>query len=256
MRDTPAPGFIGHYFHLLLVAVTDLIYTGMQPLSLAIQRQARLIGTLCISLPVSFGLLLTLGVPVQAETLTVAASVQLTDENGQPATLDEYRQYLRLVFFGYTRCPDICPLTMYFVGNALRSLGAEAARVRVLFITIDPNYDTPAVLAQYTDAFHPAIIGLTGSYDKLMTVTEEFSTTFGYTITEDGQERPVSGREYTTLSADAPYVPYHGSQIYLLDGRDRIVDVIGYGSDAADIAARIHQHLANDSQDARDRSNP
>jgi len=258
MRDTLAPGFMNHFFRLLPFVVTGSRYRGMQPLLLTVQCQVRLIGRPCLNLLVCLGLLLMLVVPVraQAETLTIAASTQLTDENGQPARLDDYRQYLRLVFFGYTQCPDICPLTMYFIGNALRSLGVVAARVRVLFISIDPKRDTPAELAQFTDAFHPDIIGLTGNYDVLMALTEEFHTTFGYTITEDGRERSVSGREYATLSVDAPYVPYHGSQIYLLDGKDRIVDVIGYGSDAANIAASILEHLANDSQDTRDRSNP
>ena len=203
------------------------------------------------------GLLLVLttsAASAQTSEIVINANVNLLAETGEPITIDDYKPYLRLIFFGYTQCPDICPLTMYFVAGALKSLGPAAEQVRVLFISIDPKRDTPAVLASYTDAFHPSIIGLSGAIAALDTITEEFHTTFGYTLMEDGLERPVGRSEYDALTADAPYVPYHSSQIYILDRDDRLVDIIGYGSDSADIAARIRQYLdaGNNEQEAAD----
>ncbi|MBF8269484.1 MAG: electron transporter [Gammaproteobacteria bacterium] len=179
----------------------------------------------------------------QANEIVINANVNLLAESGEPITINDYKSYLRLIFFGYTQCPDICPLTMYFVAGALKSLGPDAERVRVLFITIDPKRDTPAVLAKYTDAFHSSIIGLSGAVATIDGITEALHTTYGYTLMEDGRERPVSRSEYEALTADAPYVPYHSSQIYILDQKDRLVDVIGYGSDSADMAVRIREHL-------------
>ena len=192
------------------------------------------------------GLLLALAAgaaPAQDSEIVINANVNLTAETGETVTIDRYNPFLRLVFFGYTQCPDICPLTMYFVAGALKSLGPDAERVRVLFISIDPRRDTPAVLARYTEAFHPSIIGLSGATAAIDAITEEFHTTYGYTLMEDGRERPVDRREYETLTVDTPYVPYHSSQIYILDRNNRLVDIIGYGSDSADIAARIRQYL-------------
>jgi protein SCO1/2 len=179
----------------------------------------------------------------QAGGIDVNSDAALIDETGQQVTLDSYADHLRLVFFGYTSCPDICPLTMYQVAAALKSLGPYAERIRVLFISIDPRRDTPAVLDRHTNAFHPLIIGLSAGYETLMAVTETFRTTFGYTIEEGDRERPVRRSEYENLPADTTYVPYHSSQIYMLDHAGRLLDIIGYGSGAEEIAGRLRQYL-------------
>lgn len=173
-----------------------------------------------------------------------ASSVYLVDESGQSVNLGSYRGSPHLVFFGYTYCPDICPLTLYSVATALKSMGSAADDLKVLFISVDPRRDTPEVLARYTDAFHPAMIGLTGSYDQISNATEVFRTTFGYHIDEDGRERPLSEQEYLQMPADSAYVPYHSSQIYLLGADGVLLDIIGYGSKPDDIAARIRENLA------------
>lgn len=180
---------------------------------------------------------------VRATELTITNTAGLVEETGRPVVLDDYRDYLRLVFFGYTHCPDICPLTLYYVGAALKSLGPAAERIRVLFITVDPKRDTAAALAKYTGAFHPSIVGLTGDLDAIASLTASFRTAFGYTLIENGKERPVDRSEYATMPADAAYVPYHSSQLYILDREGRLLDVIGYGSSAEDIAARLREHL-------------
>jgi protein SCO1/2 len=159
-------------------------------------------------------------------------------------TSDMYEGRLRLVFFGFASCPDICPITLQNIGMALNSLGALAEQVTVLFISVDPKRDTPEVLKDYTDAFHPSIIGLTGTYDQLLATTSGFRTTFGYNLTsDDGQERPISGEEYEALPPTASYFPYHSSQVYVIGANDELLDIIGYGSKPALIEEKLRSHI-------------
>jgi protein SCO1/2 len=169
---------------------------------------------------------------------------ELTDESGTVVTSDDYAGRLRLVFFGFASCPDICPVTLQNIGIALNALGPLAEKVTVLFISVDPKRDTPAVLKAYTDAFHPSVIGLTGTYEQLSAVTSGFRTTFGYTLaSEDGQDRPLSKNEYESLAESASYFPYHSSQVYVIGRDDELLDIIGYGSKPALIEQKLHAHI-------------
>ena len=171
-------------------------------------------------------------------------SFELTDESGNVVTSDMYAGRLRLVFFGFASCPDICPITLQNIGMALNSLDELAEQVTVLFISVDPKRDTPDVLKEYTDAFHPSIIGLTGTYDQLLATTSGFRTTFGYNLTgDDGQERPLSKEEYESLAETAPYFPYHSSQVYLIGANDELLDIIGYGSKPPLIEEKLRAHI-------------
>lgn len=171
-------------------------------------------------------------------------SFELTDESGNTVTWDNFSGGLRLVFFGFASCPDICPITLQNVGLALRALGPLAENVTVLFISVDPKRDTPEVLEEYTDVFHPSIVGLTGTYEQLLTVTKGFRTTFGYTLaSDDGQERPLSREDYESLAADAAYFPFHSSQVYVIAANDQLVDIIGYGSLPPLIEEKLREHL-------------
>lgn len=171
-------------------------------------------------------------------------SFELTDESGKVVGSDMYGGRLRLVFFGFASCPDICPVTLQNIGMALNSLGPLAEQVTVLFISVDPKRDTPDVLKDYTDAFHPSVIGLTGTYEQLLAVTSGFRTTFGYTLTsEDGQDRPLSREDYESLAPDASYFPFHSSQVYVIGVNDELLDIIGYGSKPPLIEEKLRSHL-------------
>lgn len=172
-------------------------------------------------------------------------SLEMLDESGQITTLEDYADYTRLVFFGFTSCLHICPMTLSKVGIALNSLGPLAEEVRVIFISVDPKRDTPEVLARYTDAFHSSIVGFTGTYDQVAAMTAGFRTTFSYSMKIDGKTRPLTREEYLEIEPTASYVPVHSSQIYLLGENGDVVDVIGYGSTAADMEATLRAHLAN-----------
>src|SRR4029453_17827255 len=84
----------------------------------------------------------------------------LTDHTGKPRTLADYRGKAVVVFFGYTQCPDVCPTTLATLAETMKLLGPDADRVQVVFITVDPERDTPALLSQYVPAFAPRFVGL------------------------------------------------------------------------------------------------
>ena len=90
------------------------------------------------------------------------ADFRLTDHNGMTRTLADFRGKAVALFFGYTHCPDMCPTTLADLAQAVRLLGSDAGRVQVLFVTVDPERDTPEMMAQYVPAFHPSFLGLHG----------------------------------------------------------------------------------------------
>ncbi|HVQ07249.1 MAG TPA: SCO family protein [Allosphingosinicella sp.] len=107
----------------------------------------------------------------------------LTDQNGRRVGDRDFADKYRLVYFGYTFCPDVCPVDLQVIGAGLRrfetSDAARAARVQPIFITIDPERDTPAVLRRYVAAFHPRLIGLTGSADEIAAVARAYRINYG-----------------------------------------------------------------------------
>jgi protein SCO1/2 len=98
----------------------------------------------------------------------------LTDHTGKPRTLADYRGKAVVVFFGFTQCPDVCPTTLGTLAEAMKALGPDADRVQVLFVTVDPERDTQALLAQYVPAFDPRFVGLTGDAAAIDKVAKEF----------------------------------------------------------------------------------
>lgn len=106
---------------------------------------------------------------------------QLTDENGKTVTAQDYANKVVVLFFGYTHCPDYCPATLTLLAQALKILPADQRdRYRVLFVSVDPKRDTPALLKKYTAYFGPQIIGLTGSKDQLDALTKRYRTAYSY----------------------------------------------------------------------------
>jgi len=100
----------------------------------------------------------------------LAYDFRLTDQAGQPLRLSDMRGHTVAIYFGYARCPDVCPATLAHLASARRSLGAAGASTRVVFITVDPRHDTPGVLKEYLARFDPTFIGLTGSEAELAPV--------------------------------------------------------------------------------------
>jgi protein SCO1/2 len=102
----------------------------------------------------------------------------LTDPAGRPRTLADYRGKVVAVFFGYTQCPDVCPTTLAALAEASRALGADADKLQVVFITVDPDRDTAALLGQYVPAFDPRFVGLRGDAAATERVAREFKVIY------------------------------------------------------------------------------
>ena len=131
-----------------------------------------------------------------------ALALSMTRANdGQSVDAADYRGRVTLLYFGYTFCPDACPLTLSNAAHVLRNLGASADGVRLLFVTVDPNRDTPAVLKQYIAAFDSHIDGLRGSPDELVSLARRYRV--AYSVDPRG--------------ANGGYEVTHSSGIYVFD---------------------------------------
>ena len=111
-----------------------------------------------------------------------AADFALTDHRGQPVTLESYRGHPVLLFFGYTRCPDVCPLTLARLARATEGMGEGPNGLRIVMVTVDPEHDTPERLAEYAARFGPHVQGLTGSPEAL----ERVRTAYGVHVAPAG----------------------------------------------------------------------
>src|SRR5450830_1627449 len=110
--------------------------------------------------------------------LEYAKDFALTDHNGKPRTLADFKGKAVVVFFGYTQCPDVCPTTMVEMADVMKQLGPLADKVQVLFVTVDPARDTQALLAQYVPAFDSRFLGLYGDDAATEKVAKEFKVFF------------------------------------------------------------------------------
>lgn len=106
--------------------------------------------------------------------LGYAQEFALTDHNGKARTLADFKGKLVVMFFGYTQCPDVCPTTMVEMANVMKELGPDADQVQVLFVTVDPERDTQALLAQYVPVFDSRFLGLYGDAQATAKVAKEF----------------------------------------------------------------------------------
>lgn len=112
--------------------------------------------------------------PITAASLTFGGPFSLVDHTGRKVTDRDYHGQFTLVFFGFTMCPDVCPTTLQSVASVLQILGDDGAKVRPLFITVDPERDTPATLAGYVTLFDPRIVGLTGTREQVSQVARAY----------------------------------------------------------------------------------
>ena len=121
--------------------------------------------------------------------------------DGKTVTAADYKGKIVLLYFGYTTCPDVCPTTLLNVTDMLKTLGKRADDVRMLFVTVDPNRDTLAILKEYTDAFAPQVVGLRGTPDQLTTLAKRYRVSYSVTPAHDGK----------------PYEVTHGAAVYVFN---------------------------------------
>lgn len=146
-----------------------------------------------------------------------AHDFRLNDHTGKARTLADFRGKVVVVFFGYTQCPDFCPTTLSELAGALHQLGPDAARVQVLFVTVDPERDTPELLARYVPAFDATFLGLYGDAAATAATAKEFKIIY--------QKQP--GTTPGTYTMD------HSAGTYVFDpqGRLRVYESYGQGPD-------------------------
>ena len=111
--------------------------------------------------------------------ISIGGPFTLTDDDGRRVSEADYAGRAHLVFFGFTHCPEICPTTLAEATSVLDELGDDASKLDVLFITVDPERDTPEALHEYVSNFHPQITGLTGSVQEVATVARSPSGSRG-----------------------------------------------------------------------------
>jgi protein SCO1/2 len=165
------------------------------------------------------------GLPNAGEPLFRAA-FELTDHTGAVRTQEDFAGRWMLVFFGFANCPDVCPTTMAEVAVVMEKLGAEAARVQPLFISIDPERDTPSALAEFVPQFDPAIIGLTGTPEQVARTADSFHIFY---------------EKIKEATAPDGYSMGHSSQLFLFDGEAGYVMSWPYGTPAEDIVADLRE---------------
>lgn len=120
-------------------------------------------------------------------------SFELIGEQGETVTAERFQGKAVVMFFGYTHCPDFCPTTLSSLSQAMEQLSAEQReQLRILFISVDPKRDTPALLKQYTDYFGPEVVGLTGEKKNLNDITKRYRTAYGYGEEDDNGNYNVS----------------------------------------------------------------
>lgn len=158
----------------------------------------------------------------------VGGPFSLTDQNGRRVTEKDFLGKYMLVFFGYTYCPDVCPTELQVMTAALDQMGPEADRIQPVFVSIDPQRDTPEVLRSYVANFGPRLIGLTGTAEEIGVMAKAY-------------------RVYYAKSGNDPsatdYLMDHSSIIYLMGPDGRFVKHMPYTTDAAKLAAELKEML-------------
>ncbi|CAG0954496.1 SCO1 protein [Methylophilaceae bacterium] len=149
-----------------------------------------------------------------------ATGFNLTDHTGQPRQLSDFNGKVVALFFGFTHCPDICPTTMADLAAAMKIMGNRSEEVQVLFVTIDPERDTPEVLAKFVPHFDPRFIGLTGTPEEIDATAKTFK--IFYARQED--------------AGKGGYSMDHSAGIYVFDKTGKIRIYLKYGQKPAEIA--------------------
>ena len=150
-----------------------------------------------------------------------AKDFQLTDFNGQPRTMADYKGKIVVLFFGYTQCPDVCPTTMAEIAEAKKLLGPDGDKVQGLFVSVDPERDTPEVLKEYMGNFDPSFVALyAASPEKLAETAKNFKLYY----------KRVDGKTSTSYTMD------HTAASYVYDEKGQLRLYTRYGSGAQALA--------------------
>lgn len=155
----------------------------------------------------------------------VGGPFSLVDHTGRDVSDADFKGKYLLVYFGFTHCPDTCPIGLYTVSTALNQLGELADQVRPLFVTVDPTRDTVDVLANYVKAFHPRMVGLTGTHEQVRAMAKTY------------------GMDYMTGEFDGEYVVYHTAFTFLMNRDGKFLKAFADGVEIDELSHAIREVL-------------
>jgi protein SCO1/2 len=161
-----------------------------------------------------------------AQPSSVGGPFSLTDQNGRAVTDKDFRGEPFLVFFGFTNCPDVCPTTLYEMSEVLRRLGPDADKTAALFVSVDPERDTPEKLKMYLSSFHPRVFGLTGTEAQVDAIKKEYRVY--------SKKVPLKNGDYTMD---------HTAVVYLMDKNGRFIAPFNLQRSADEAAADLRKRL-------------
>ena len=155
-------------------------------------------------------------------------ALALTDQDGKSRSLADFKGKVVVVFFGYTQCPDVCPTTMAELAQVKKSLGQDGDRLQGIFVTVDPERDTPAVLKSYMGSFDPSFVALRGTVEQTKEVAKEFKVFYA----------KVPGKTENAYTID------HTAGSYIFDTKGRLRLFVRYGGGSDALAADLKTLLA------------
>jgi protein SCO1/2 len=156
----------------------------------------------------------------------IGGSFRLTDQNGKTITDQDLKGHPFLVFFGFTHCPEVCPTALFDISEILGKLGPDAEKVNALFVTVDPERDTPETLKEYLSSFNPRLIGVGGDADALAAVAKAYRVYYKKIPLKDGD-----------------YTMDHTAIVYLMDKNGQFVAPFSLKRRPEDAAADLRRYL-------------
>jgi protein SCO1 len=164
--------------------------------------------------------------PITNAQATIGGPFRLTDQNGKTVTDADFKGHPSLVFFGFTNCPEVCPTTLFDISEVLNKLGPDAAKVNALFVTVDPERDTPEKLKDYLSSFNPRLTGLGGDPAALAAVAKAYRVYY--------KKVPQDGGGYTMD---------HTAIVYLMDKQGNFVAPFSLKRRPEDSAADLRRYF-------------
>lgn len=165
---------------------------------------------------------------VTADAAAIGGPFRLTTHDGKVLSSEDLAGSPFAVFFGFTHCPEVCPTTLSEISHVFDDLGEEAGDLTVLFITVDPERDTPEVLRDYVSSFTGRIVGLSGTPEQIADVAKAYRVFYEKVPTSDGG-----------------YTMNHSAAIYLMGRDGTLKDFIGFGNDHQQVLAKFRALLSN-----------
>lgn len=166
------------------------------------------------------------GMSKVAQPAAIGGPFQLTDQNGKTVTDKNLKGKPTLIFFGYTHCPDVCPTSLFEISEVLRAMGKDADKVNAVFISVDPERDTPAAMKDYLSSFDPHLEGLSGDPAEVAKVITSYRVYAKKVPTKDGD-----------------YTMDHTALIYLMDRDGRFVSPFNLKRTPDEAAAELKRYL-------------